>query len=80
MNLFLMTKVVLFGFFAGGLLYIWGGEGFIIAHFDVMYTKIGSLSPLGSKCVYPFLVTFARKDNSLRINRLVGLLENWVTR
>ena len=25
-------------------------------------------------------VTFARKDNSLRINRLVGLLENWVTR
>lgn len=27
-----------------------------------------------------FLVTFARKDNSLRINRLVGLLENWVTR
>ena len=24
--------------------------------------------------------TFARKDNSLRINRLVGLLENWVTR
>lgn len=27
-----------------------------------------------------FLVTFARKDNSLRINRLVGLLENWVMR
>ena len=27
-----------------------------------------------------FSVTFARKDNSLRINRLVGLLENWVTR
>ena len=27
-----------------------------------------------------FYVTFARKDNSLRINRLVGLLENWVTR
>ena len=27
-----------------------------------------------------FIVTFARKDNSLRINRLVGLLENWVTR
>ena len=26
------------------------------------------------------VVTFARKDNSLRINRLVGLLENWVTR
>lgn len=26
------------------------------------------------------IVTFARKDNSLRINRLVGLLENWVTR
>ena len=25
-------------------------------------------------------VTFARKDNSLRINRLVGLLENWVMR
>lgn len=25
-------------------------------------------------------ITFARKDNSLRINRLVGLLENWVTR
>ena len=25
-------------------------------------------------------VIFARKDNSLRINRLVGLLENWVTR
>ena len=25
-------------------------------------------------------VTFARKDNSLRINRLVGLFENWVTR
>ena len=27
-----------------------------------------------------FLLTFARKDNSLRINPLVGLLENWVTR
>ena len=27
-----------------------------------------------------YAVTFARKDNSLRINRLVGLLENWVTR
>ena len=27
-----------------------------------------------------FLVTFARKDNSLRINWLVGLLEYWVTR
>ena len=27
-----------------------------------------------------FFLTFARKDNSLRINRLVGLLENWVTR
>ena len=27
-----------------------------------------------------FFVTFARKDNSLRINRLVGLLEKWVTR
>ena len=27
-----------------------------------------------------FFVTFARKDNSLRINRLVGLLENWVMR
>lgn len=27
-----------------------------------------------------FCVTFARKDNSLRINQLVGLLENWVTR
>ena len=27
-----------------------------------------------------FLLTFARKDNSLRINRLVGLLENWVMR
>lgn len=26
------------------------------------------------------LVTFARKDNSLRINQLVGLLENWVMR
>lgn len=25
-------------------------------------------------------LTFARKDNSLRINRLVGLLENWVMR
>ena len=25
-------------------------------------------------------VIFARKDNPLRINRLVGLLENWVTR
>ncbi len=30
--------------------------------------------------IYKFIVTFARKDNSLRINRLVGLLENWVTR
>ena len=28
----------------------------------------------------PFVVTFTRKDNSLRINRLFGLLENWVTR
>lgn len=27
-----------------------------------------------------FFVTFARKDNSLRINQLVGLLENWVMR
>ena len=27
-----------------------------------------------------FYLTFARKDNSLRINRLVGLLENWVMR
>ena len=27
-----------------------------------------------------FNVTFARKDNSLRINQLVGLLENWVMR
>lgn len=27
-----------------------------------------------------FSVTFARKDNSLRISRLVELLENWVTR
>ena len=26
------------------------------------------------------LLTFTRKDNSLRINRLVGLLENWVMR
>ena len=26
------------------------------------------------------VVTLARKDNSLRINRLVGLLENRVTR
>ena len=26
------------------------------------------------------ILTFARKDNSLRINRLVGLLENWVMR
>lgn len=26
------------------------------------------------------IVTFARKDNSLRISRLVELLENWVTR
>ena len=32
-------------------------------------------------CTYHrFNVTFARKDNSLRINRLFGLLENWVTR
>ena len=30
--------------------------------------------------IHKFLLTFARKDNSLRINRLVGLLENWVTR
>lgn len=27
-----------------------------------------------------FIVTFAKKDNSLRINQLVGLLENWVMR
>ena len=27
-----------------------------------------------------FFVTFARKDNLLRVNRLVGLFENWVTR
>ena len=27
-----------------------------------------------------FFVTFVRKDNSLRINRLVGLHGNWVTR
>ena len=27
-----------------------------------------------------YFITFARKDNSLRINRLVGLLENRVTR
>ena len=27
-----------------------------------------------------FYITFAREDNSLRINRLVGLLENWVMR
>ena len=27
-----------------------------------------------------FYVTFVRKDNSFRIIRLVGLLENWVTR
>lgn len=33
---------------------------------------------VGSK--QTILVTFARKDNSLRINRLVGLLENWVMR
>ena len=33
------------------------------------------------QCAEPiFLVTFARKGNLLRINRLVGLLENWVTR
>ena len=30
-----------------------------------------------NKIIY---VTLARKDNSLRINRLVGLHENWVTR
>ena len=30
--------------------------------------------------IQEFTVTFARKGNLLRINRLVGLLENWVTR
>lgn len=30
--------------------------------------------------IQDFMVTFARKDNSLRISRLVELLENWVTR
>lgn len=34
----------------------------------------------GSGQIPNFFITFARKDNSLRINRLVGLFENWVTR
>ena len=33
-----------------------------------------------SSAIQNISITFARKDNSLRINRLVGLLENWVTR
>jgi len=33
-----------------------------------------------SSAIQKISLTFARKDNSLRINRLVGLLEHWVTR
>lgn len=56
---------------------------------DSFYTYIPSLSsnfaavkPIKNKRNESKVisVTFARKDNSLRINRLVGLLENWVTR
>ena len=39
-----------------------------------------NIPSIGVRIIQRFMLTFARKDNSLRINRLVGLLENWVTR
>lgn len=45
--------------------------------YSLQFTKSSEES---EEIVQEVYVTFARKDNSLRINRLVGLLENWVTR
>lgn len=48
---------------------------------DVVYYFAARMRYFPDLCVISlFFVTFARKDNSLRINQLVGLLENWVMR
>ena len=47
---------------------------------SILWFVFLTLLTIQSAFAQSFIVTFARKDNSLRINRLVGLLENWVTR
>ena len=49
-------------------------------NFNTAIADIVDNSISAKATVVNIFVTIARKDNSLRINRLVGLLENWVTR
>lgn len=54
----------------------------VVDNYNICFLRhLISESKTSYGCLYEqIFVTFARKDNSLRINRLFGLLKNWVTR